>query len=297
VRVKKAFVISILSIFAMVVNGQNYLDVFKLNYATTGQNKFDSSNASTSLNEMNGDLTIPFPVNNKFTILSGLSHEMTTASFNPDRKQETLTGLTLKLGANVKHSNKWSGTYLLLPKISSDLKNVGGQDFQFGAAVLLKYTKSDDLNYRFGVYANRELFGPLIVPIFGLYYLSSNDKFEVKILIPLSADFNYSITEHIRIGLDAKGQLRTYNLNTRIGDETSRYAARATNDIYSYFQYGLENGINFQVGVGRSIGRSYRIFTRKFQLPFRSPILAIIGNSSISISKIVGCSKLELSIG
>ena len=113
------------------------------------------------------------------------------------------------------------------------------------------------------MYANRELFGPLIVPIFGLYYLSSNDKLEVKILIPLSADFNYSITEHIRIGLDAKGQLRTYNLNTRIGDETSRYAARATNDIYSYFQYGLENGINFQVGVGRSIGRSYRIFDEK----------------------------------
>jgi hypothetical protein len=93
VRVKKAFVISILSIFARAVNGQNVLDLFKLNYATTGQNKFDSSNASTYLNEMNGDLTIPFPVNNKFTILSGLSHEMTTVSFNPDRKQETLTGL------------------------------------------------------------------------------------------------------------------------------------------------------------------------------------------------------------
>ena len=110
------------------------------------------------------------------------------------------------------------------------------------------------------MYTNRELFGPLIVPIFGLCYLSSNDKFEVKILIPLSADFNYSLTEHILIGINAKGQLRTYNLNTRIRDETSRYAARATNDIYSYFQYGLENGINFQVGVGRSIGKSYRIF-------------------------------------
>ena len=49
---------------------------------------------------------------------------MTTALFNPDRKQETLTGLTLKQEANVKHSNKWSGTYLLLPKISSDLKKL-----------------------------------------------------------------------------------------------------------------------------------------------------------------------------
>ena len=110
------------------------------------------------------------------------------------------------------------------------------------------------------MYTNRELFGPLIVPIFGLYYFNSNNKFEVKILIPLYADFNYSITEHIRTGLNAKGQLRTYNLNTPIGYENSSYAARATNDIYSHFQHGLDNRIIFQLGVGRSIGRSYRIF-------------------------------------
>jgi hypothetical protein len=79
-------------------------------------------------------------------------------------------------------------------------------------------------------------------------------------LIPLSADFSYSITEHIQFGLNAKRQLKTSNLNTTVGDENSRYTARATNDIYSFFQYGLDNGINFQLVVERSIGKSYRIF-------------------------------------
>jgi hypothetical protein len=249
-----------LLVLSVFVRSQNYIDLFKADFSSTPQNKFDTSNASTSLTEINSDLTIPIPINESFTILSGLTYEMTSASFNPNRKRETLTGLTLKLGANVKHNSKWGGTYLLLPKVSSDLKNASNQDFQLGAAVLMKYTKSDHFNYRLGMYANSELFGPFIVPIFGFYYLNPTEKFEVKVLLPLSVDLNYLITDNAKLGLNFKGQIRTYNLHTPIDAETNRYAARSTNDVYSYFQYGINNGINFQVGVGRSVGRSYRIY-------------------------------------
>ena len=266
---KKIILIHILSICSIVVSGQKYIDLFKVDYSTTPQNKFDTSSASTSLNEMNGNLTIPLPLNDNFAILTGLTYEMATATFNPNRKEESLTGITLKLGANVKHSDKWSGTYLILPKISSDFKEVANQDFQLGAVALMKYTKSDRLNYRFGFYTNSELLGPVLVPLFGFYYLSTSEKFEAKVLLPVAVDLNYSINEHFRFGLTFKGQVRTYNLNTPIGVEKDRYLQRSINDVYSYFQYGMDNGINFQVGIGRSVGRSYQIYDDKvsFALP------------------------------
>ena len=119
-------------------------------------------------------------------------------------------------------------------------------------------------------------------------------------LIPLSADFNYSITEHIRTGLNAKRQLKTSNLNTTVGDENSRYTARATNDIYSFFQYGLDNRIIIQLVVGRSIGRTYRTFDEEvsFAVPLAyfedNPVKLNIDFENSWLFKIAAFYRLKL---
>ena len=271
----------ILLLSSSIALSQNYIDLVKFDYAISPQNNFDTSAVSTGLQEMNGDLTLPIVINDNTTLLTGITFERTTASFNPSRSKESLTGLTLKLGTNIKHGNKWSGTYLLLPKISSDLKKVTNHDFQLGGVALMKYKKTDRINYKFGVYANSELFSTFIVPIIGFYYLSPSDKFEAKVLLPLSVDLNYSITKSARIGLNFKGQIRTYHLNTPIQNETDRYVARSTNDVYIYFQYSVRNGINFKLGVGRSIGRSYRIYSE--QVSFAMP-LAYFGDNRTQLN-------------
>ncbi len=256
----------ILIIFTNTTYSQNYIDLARLDYATSSINKFDTGSSTTSLQEMNGNITLPLVLNDDLTFLTGLTYEGTTASFNPEREQETLTGLTLKLGANVKHNEKLSGTYMLLPKISSDLKKLTSNDFQVGAVVLMKYAKNENFNYKFGVYGNNELFAPFLVPIFGFYFLNPTEKFEANVLLPLSVNLNYSIAKNTKIGLDFKGQIRSYNLNTPVGSETSRYISRSSNDVYSYLQYELSNGINFQISAGRSEGRSYRMFNEKVSL-------------------------------
>jgi len=261
--------VSCLMLTVLSVKSQNYIDLAKFDYAVTSTNTFDTGTATTPLMEMNGDLTVPVVINEKFAFLPGVTYEYTKASFDPGRATESITGLTLKLGMNVNHSPKWSGTYLLLPKISSDIKETNASDFQIGAVILIKNAINDRLNYKYGVYVNTDLFGPLIVPIFGVYYLNPTEKFEVKLLLPFAADFNYKVNDAFRYGLTFKGQVRTYNLNTPLANESSRYLARSTNEVYTYLQYGLSNGINFQLGVGRSIGRSYRMYNEKavFSLP------------------------------
>lgn len=266
---KSLLFISILLISTTLSFSQNYIDLVKFDYAISSPSSYDTSSAVVNLREMNGDFTLPIVINEKSTFLTGITYELTSGSFNPNRDKESVTGITLKLGANLKHSDKWSGTYMLLPKVSSDLKKIGKDDFQLGGVALMKYAKSDHFNYKFGLYANTELFSTFLVPILGFYYLSPNDKFEAKVLLPLAVDLNYSVTKKARIGLNFKGQVRTYNLNEPLFSETDRYLARSTNDIYAYFQYGLENGINFQIAAGRSMARSYRIYNEKvdFAMP------------------------------
>ena len=266
----KIRVLFILLLFSNLTFGQNYIDLVKFDYTITPPNPFDSGGVSTRMQEINGDFTAPIKINDDYTFLTGITYEMTTASFNPGRAAESITGLTLKLGANITLNDQWSATYLLLPKLSSDFKNVSAQDFQLGSAVLMKYTKNDHFNYKFGIYGNGELFGPFLVPIFGFYYLNPAENFELKALLPLSVAMDYSFTKNLSLGLTYRGQIRSYNLNTPIGAEAHRYLARSTNEAYLYFQYKTEKGFHFRLNGGHSIGRSYRIYNEK--IPFSMPL-------------------------
>ncbi|OEJ98664.1 hypothetical protein A8C32_05550 [Flavivirga aquatica] len=249
-----------------MANTQNYIDLVKFDYAITPVNTFDTTAATTTLQEINGNLTAPIVINDRFTFLTGITYKNISASFNPRRTEESVTGLTLKLGTNVKYNSKWSGTYMFLPKISSDLKKISNRDFQLGAAVLMKYTKTEHFNYKFGAYGNSELFGPFIVPLLGVYYLNPSEKFEAKVLLPLSVDLNYSISKGLLFGLNFNGQIRSYHLNTPVNTETDRYIVKSAKDLYTYFQYRVKNALNFQLGIGRSLGRSYRIYNEKISL-------------------------------
>ena len=244
-------------------NAQEYIDLFKSDYTISPSNSFDSSTAQTNVQEINGDLTVPVKISDRFAFLTGITYENITASFEPGERSESVTGLTLKMGANLKHNSKWSGTYMFLPKVSSDLEQIGRRDFQYGGVVLMKYTKSKNFNYKFGMYANKELFGTFLVPIVGFYYKSPSDKFEAKVLLPLSVDLNYSMTNSFRVGLNFNGQVRSYNLNDSQPNDRNAYLTKSTNEVMTYAQYSTKKGINFQLGVGHSIARSYRVFDEK----------------------------------
>lgn len=263
---KKTYLIFFLLFLSGMASAQNYIDLVKFDYAATPSNRFENSTNTTNLQEINGELTVPLRVNDQFNFLTGLTYEYLSVGLNPGRETESVTGITLKLAANIKHNSNWSGTYMLLPKLSSDLKEVNHQDFQVGGVALMQYTKSTHLNYKFGVYGNADLFGPFIVPLLGIYYLNSSEKLEVKAVLPLNVDLNYNIAKGARLGLNFKGQVRSYHLNTPIGLEQNRYLVKSTNDVYAYCQYGLNNGLNFQLAFGRSLARSYRIYDEKVSL-------------------------------
>lgn len=250
-------------------NAQQYIDLAKFEYVQNSASQFDTGTSKTSLQEMNGDFTLPLVINDKATILTGVTYENMKASFSPGRPKESLTGITLKVGANLKHTDKLSATYMLLPKISSDFEKINSNDFQLGGVVLMKYEKSSTFNYKFGAYVNSELFSTFLVPIFGFYYLNASEKFELKVLLPLAGDMNYKLTESLRTGINFKGQIRSYNINTPYGAESSRYIARSTNEATAYLQYGLKNGVNFKFAAGRSIARSFRAYDQKvdFAMP------------------------------
>lgn len=273
---KAVFCIAVIFFFSFCSLSQDYLDILKTDYAVGSEAQFEDEASATRLQEFNVDFTLPIPLNDKVTFLTGAIYENINASFQPKTSSFSVSAITLKVGVNVKHTNKWSATYMTLPKLASDFNRFHTKDFQFGAAALFKYRRSAYFNYKFGLYTNTERFSQILVPMFGFYYQHPKDKLEVKILLPLSGDISYRFSEKSRVGANFKGQVRSYNLNTDHFPASNSYLSRSANDLYAYIQHQLTNGIHLQVGVGRSLGRSYRVYNES--ISFAIPLVSFNDN-------------------
>jgi len=252
---KKIFLLLFVLICYGRIFSQNYVDLAKFHYAITPENSFDTLSGNTNIEEFGADLTFPIKLNENKVIISGIAYEKIKTKLHPLSNFTHFTSINLKVGLNKKHSERWTGTYLLLPKISSNLKNVTSKHLQLGALALLKYTKSSHLKYTTGLYFNNELFGPFLVPIFGFYYKSPNQKIETNLVLPIWADINYELKSWLNAGVNFSAFTKSYYL----GNDNA-YAVKISNEIFTYLQFNINKSLLLQTKLGYSIGRSYKAY-------------------------------------
>jgi hypothetical protein len=236
---------------------QNYIDMVRIAYSDTPLNRFDSSGSSAAITEASAELTMPLPVNDHLTVLTGMNYEMLETSLFPEMDPVRVHGIMLRLGASISHSERLKGNYLFLPKISSDLRQQGRRNFQFGALALFKRIRSSNFIWQYGAMVNTDLFGPFVVPLMGFHYLSPSRKFEANFLLPASADMNYAWHEKVQTGLQFVSAVRSYHLNDRIPGHPSAYWVKSTNEIYGYLQLKPIASLLVQARCGYSIGRRH----------------------------------------
>ena len=95
-------------------------------------NYFEQSDSSTRIKELGLDITVPVLINASDAILTGLIYERIETKLFETGPAETFSVAGVRIGLSKKHSEKWSGTYLLLPKLASDFKAITWKDFQLG---------------------------------------------------------------------------------------------------------------------------------------------------------------------
>lgn len=250
---------------------QNYVDILKVSASTTPNNTFDGSAAKTKLNEVCVDLTVPVKINESFSVLTGVIYEDMQTKLFADGIVKNFGSTTVKLGFNKQLTEKWSTTVVALPKITSDYNSFNQKDFQVGGIALFKYKKHDNLNFKTGLYYNSELFGPLFVPMLGLYYQSPNKKLEVNIMLPLQADVNYQILPFMNVGCNFNGQIRSYHLSNVTDANPNTYVAKSTNELFGYLKFNFTKSISLQTKLGQSFGRTYKVYDEADKVSFGLP--------------------------
>ena len=228
--------------------GQDYVDLVTLGYSNTFSASFKETGENADGQSFFTDLNFPVVLNEKYALITGVNLNTHQLPLFPDAEITHLYSLMLKLGIATTHSEKWSSTFVFLPKLASDYKKLSGDDLYFGGFGILKYQQSDNLIYKFGAYGSTEAFGVFFTPVVGLYYTSTNDLFEMNLSLPISADVNYNLGK-TTLGLDYFGIGRSFHLD----EDPTTYVEQNPLEFSSYIQFNaLQNSILLRAKIGYS---------------------------------------------
>ena len=257
----RLFITLLLSCLFLSIQAQEYVDLAKFHYQSTGENKFDSSSNSTKIDELSFNVTLPLKLSEKTAILTGFAIDKYTTDLTEFGDNTSVSSYLLKAGVNINHNEKWNGTYMLLPKLASNFAgDLESDDFQLGAVALLKYQKNPHMRYNIGLYYNGDRFGTFFVPLLGFYY--KKNKFEANLVLPSTADANYRIKDNVFIGANFRAIVKSFNLTQSFQSLGQEYLGQMSNELFGYVGYEFKNGIILKGQVGYSIGRSYRVYEK-----------------------------------
>ncbi len=242
---KKLLFSLLLFSIALISSGQNYIDLAKFTYTGVPNINIDNTpleNDTSSITQTKLLTSIPVKISDSLAFLIGIDYENHTTKIKKGWSPSSMNITTFKVGFNVKHNTKFSGTYLLLPKLASDYGDFSNS-FQIGAIALFKYELNTQTKLIFGNYINTELFGILNVPILGVYHKSKNENFETDIKFPIIGFANYKLHKNVRVGADFLMIVRTFdltrNLDNSILKPSDYYTQLASNEFGGYLQFDL----------------------------------------------------------
>jgi hypothetical protein len=227
-NMKKIKLMLFFALFTLSASAQDYVDILKLSVNNTTLGNIDN-NYETSVNNLNMEVYYPKKLSEKAVLLTGFTVENTRLNLSPNSDRSSLTMTRFNLGMKYQHSEKWSGTYVFLPKIASDFENIGSNDFQFGGLAVLDYQYNETSKVKFGVYASSENHGSTITPLIGIWHRSKNSKFYINATLPIRMDANYALSKKFSVGSDLLTSIKSYNLSqlnsdNYVQEESIRFA-------------------------------------------------------------------------
>ena len=234
----------ILPFIALIVCGitqaQDYLDIVRLNVSRTNMEDVDQT-FDTDVTNLNLEVLYPTPLTGDIVMITGFTAENTGLEPGNQLRYQNLTMARLNLGVKWSHNKKWTGTYLLLPKLASSFDADGGDNFQFGAIALMEYRFKGRKRGKFGLYSSSENFGTIITPLIGGYYRSKNRKFYIDAALPIRMDANYSLSDKLSTGLDLRTSIKSYNLGRYQQNNSNIYIQEESIRAGLYLSYAMLN--------------------------------------------------------
>lgn len=255
-------IVLLIILFPFFCFSQEYVDIIKINYGNSINTKFKNTNSQTTISTFAAKVTVPIVLNNNHIFITGIDYSSNHLQLFPEENFNTLYSTTLKLGWTYNYSEHSQSTFIFLPKLASEYKNINFDDMYWGAYFISKFKKHERFNIKIGAYASTEAFGLFTTPILGAYYLSTNKKLELDASLPITANINYAINNS-KIGIDFFALGRSYKITN------NNYVEQNPIEIATFYQIPLFNsGFWLKAKIGYSTN-SFKVYDQNDTLDFK----------------------------
>lgn len=201
-------------------------------------------------------LLIPIPVS-KQHILLGYDYTRISVAHDSMMKQR-LNGNLFKVGVAFRSKNdRHKNLFLFLPRLNGEkaIRSV----WQWGSVFLHTHGVSPSFKWKAGVYVNKELFSPFMVPMLGFEY-HFNEKFNVKTILPLNFHLNYVLLkDRLTSGFSFVGRVSSYSSYFSSAVVNS-YTEVLDNAITFYGDVKLFKNVFLRADAGIMLGRKVDSF-------------------------------------
>ncbi|SHF24214.1 DUF6268 family outer membrane beta-barrel protein [Pedobacter caeni] len=154
-------------------------------------------------------------------------------------------------------SEKYAIVASFVPSLSSDLKDVSGDDMTYSGALMLKINHSKRFNYSLGAAFARQFFGTVLVPVVAVDW-KVNDKLSFSGILPVSGKIKYQLSEKSAFGALADFAIGggSYRLSKKMNADYLQIQQIKTALFYEYalskkFSVELNAGYNFKQQLDR----------------------------------------------
>ena len=252
------FLGALLLLGSLHMNAQSYVDLITASYNYSPPSNYEISDETTSIQHADVRVTLPFPIEEGPILLPGANLTVNRIYLDPASPEATtLYSVALHIGVRLNYGNDWSGTHYLFPRLSTAFQE-SRAGVQIATLQLFEKQKSPDSSYGFGLYASKESFGWMLVPLLSFYYQSPDNQYEVRLFLPSRGDVNYRLTDDMRVGLYFDGLGSSHDLQSpQFG---ASYVQRISNDLQAYLRFDLTPSLLLAVRAGYSFFRTYRVY-------------------------------------
>ncbi len=219
------------------------------------------------------DVKMPIVLNKQNIVIIGLEYQRNTIQFVDDpfegASDYTFASSTLQLGLEHKWNDRSKMLFMTLGRYNTDYNDHANSAFQLGGLAFGTTSRSDNFDWKYGLYYNGEFFGHMFVPLFGFNW-KINDKWRLKTVIPINMELSYQPKDWFRGGLRFDGVNGSYRSRLIPGSDfpANYHIDKADNNIWGFAEFHLGKNVWFHLKAGHSILRKYRLYndTKKLAL-------------------------------
>jgi len=185
-------------------------------------------------------------------LLAGVNYSgLTLSGMEQSFSEKEFYAISVPITFQKSFSQKYALLVSAIPTLSSDLKDVSGEDISYSAFAMLKIHTSKNFSYSVGAGYSRQFFGSILIPVIGIDWQIS-ERLSLSGTLPVSEKLKYQLSDKSIIGFSSDFGIGggSYRLSKKTGSNYLQVQQYKNTLFYNYqlaknFSVQISGGYNF----------------------------------------------------